>query len=102
MAVNADNAPARVQATVDVRRTQTPESRADSEFSAEARMARPHGEKRMKAARPRATMGATMRVTTSPGPNRKVPMWNDQSTGTGKARKSFLGRMKGNRVKRKR
>ena len=100
MAVIADNAPARVQATVEVRRTQTPDSRADSEFSAEARMARPHGENRMNAASPSATIGATMRVTTSPGAKRNVPMWNDQSTGTGNARNSFLGRMKGKRVKR--
>src|SRR5580658_3685892 len=101
MAVKADSAPARVQATVDVRRTHTPDNRADSEFSAEARMARPQGENRMKAASPSATMGATMRVTTSPGGKRKVPMWNVQSTGTGKARKSFLGRMKGKSVNRK-
>ena len=40
-----------VQATVEVRRTQIPDKRADSAFSAMARMARPHDEKRMKAAR---------------------------------------------------
>ena len=74
MAVMADSAPARVQATVEVRRTHTPDRRADSLFSAEARMARPQGEKRMKAARPSATMGAAMSVMTSPGGKMKVPM----------------------------
>ena len=42
MAVMAESAPAMVHATVDVRRTQTPERRADSVFSAIARIARPH------------------------------------------------------------
>ncbi len=74
MAVKAERAPARVQATVEVRRTQTPDSRADSVFSAEARMARPQWENRMNAARPRATTGATTRVTTSPGGKRNEPM----------------------------
>ena len=101
-AVIADSTPAIVHATVEVRRTHTPDSRADSVFSAEARMASPQGENRMKAARPSATIGATMSVMTSPGGNKKLPMWKDQSTGTGKARKSFLGRMKGKRVKRNR
>ena len=50
MAVKADSAPARVQATVEVRRTHTPDRRAESAFSAVARMARPQGENRMKAA----------------------------------------------------
>ena len=100
MAVTADKPPAMVHATVDVRRTQTPESRADSEFSAEARMARPHGENRMNNARPSATIGATMSVRTSPGVMISVPMWMVQLTGTGNARKSFFGRMKGRMVKR--
>ena len=85
-AVTADRAPANVQATVEVRRTQIPDSRADSAFSAMARMASPHDEKRMKAARARTTTGATIRVRTSPGENRKVPTWNVQLMGTGKAR----------------
>ena len=54
----------------------------------------------MKAARAITTTGATIRVMTSPGEKRKVPMWNVQSMGTGKGRYSFLGRMKGNTVKR--
>ena len=40
MAVKADSTPARVQATVEVRRTHTPDSRADSVFSADG----PHGQ----------------------------------------------------------
>ena len=40
MAVTADSAPASVHATVEVRRTHTPDSRADSAFSADG----PHGE----------------------------------------------------------
>ena len=67
MAVKAESTPARVQATVEVRRTQTPDSRAESAFSDMARMASPQGENRMKAARARATTGATIRVSTSPG-----------------------------------
>ena len=50
MAVNADSTPASVQATVEVRRTQTPDRRAESAFSDMARMARPHGEYLMNAA----------------------------------------------------
>ena len=65
MAVIAESTPAMVHATVEVRRTQTPDSRADSVFSAMARMASPHGENRMNAARARVTIGATMRVSTS-------------------------------------
>ncbi len=101
-AVTADKAPARVQATVDVRRTHTPDSRADSAFSAVARMASPHDDNLMKAARAITTMGATINVRTSPDEKRKVPMWNVQWMGTGKARYSFFGRMKGNTVKRNR
>src|SRR5271165_2619834 len=67
MAVKADSTPARVQAIVEVRRTQTPERRAESAFSDMARMARPQGLNLMKAARARATTGATIRVSTSPG-----------------------------------
>ena len=51
MAVKADRTPASVQAMVEVRRTHTPDSRAESAFSAMARMARPHGDHLMKAAR---------------------------------------------------
>ena len=51
MAVKADSTPASVQAMVEVRRTQTPDSRAESAFSAMARMARPHGDHLTKAAR---------------------------------------------------
>ena len=67
--MNAESTPARVHATVDVRRTQTPESRAESAFSDMARMARPHGENLTNAAMDRATIGATMSVSTWPGVN---------------------------------
>ena len=70
MAVKADRTPARVQAMVEVRRTHTPDSRAESAFSAMARMARPQGDHLMKAARPMATTGAAIRVRTWPGVNR--------------------------------
>ena len=89
-AVTADKAPARVQATVDVRRTHTPDSRADSAFSAVARMASPHDESLMKAARAITTMGATISVRTSPDEKRKVPMWNVQWMGTGKGAVQLL------------
>ena len=70
MAVKAESTPASVQATVEVRRTHTPDSRAESAFSAMARMARPHGDHLTKAARAMATIGATIRVSTWPGVNR--------------------------------
>ncbi len=59
------------QVMVEVRRTHTPDSRAESAFSAVARMARPHGERRMNSARAIATIGATIRVSTWPGVKRK-------------------------------
>ena len=40
--MKADSAPATVQAKVEVRRTHTPDSRAESAFSDMARMASPH------------------------------------------------------------
>ena len=55
MAVNADSTPATVQAMVDVRRTHTPDRRAESAFSATARMARPQGDHLTKTASPMAT-----------------------------------------------
>ncbi len=70
MAVKADRTPARVHATVEVRRTHTPDRRAESAFSAMARMARPHGDHLMKAASPMATSGAAISVSTCPGVNR--------------------------------
>ncbi len=70
MAVKADRTPASVQATVEVRRTQTPDSRAESAFSAMARMASPQGDHLTNAARAIATRGATTRVTTWPEVNR--------------------------------
>ena len=45
--MKADSTPAMIQVTVEVRRTQTPDSRAESAFSAVARMASPQGENRM-------------------------------------------------------
>ena len=70
MAVKADRSPASIHATFEVRRTQTPERRAESLFSVVARMARPQGDHRTKATRARATRGATIRASTSPGVNR--------------------------------
>ncbi len=70
IAVKADSTPATVQATVEVRRTQMPDRRAESAFSAMARMASPQGDHLTKTARPMATMGATISVITSPGVNR--------------------------------
>ena len=70
MAAKADSTPARVQVTVEVRRTHTPDRRAESAFSAMARMASPQGDHLTKPARAMATMGATTRVTTCPGVNR--------------------------------
>ena len=55
---------------MEVRRTHTPDSRAESAFSAMARMARPHGDHLMKAASPMATRGAATSVSTWPGVNR--------------------------------
>ena len=70
MAVNADSRPAMTHVMVDVRRTQTPDRRAESAFSAVARMASPHGESRMNNARAIATRGATISVRTWPGVKR--------------------------------
>ena len=70
MAVKADSTPATVQAMVEVRRTHTPDSRAESAFSAMARMARPHGDHLTSTASPMATIGAATRVITWPGVNR--------------------------------
>ena len=69
-AVKADSTPAIVQATVEVRRTQTPERRAESPFSAMARMASPQVERLTNKASPIATIGATTRVITCPGVKR--------------------------------
>src|SRR5271166_3262200 len=102
MAVNAESTPARVQAMVEVRRIQTPESRAESAFSDIARMARPQGENLMKAARESATTGATIKVSTSPGPKMKPSTVNERWIGTGNGRERFLGRMNGRAVNTKR
>ena len=72
-----DSTPARVHATVEVRRTQTPESLAESAFSAIARIASPHGDHRTKAATPIATSGAATSATISPGGNRNPSSTND-------------------------
>ena len=98
MAVKAESTPARVQVNVEVRRTQTPDNRAESAFSDMARMARPQGENLMKAARARATTGATIRVRTSPGLKTKPSTVNVQWIGTGNGRERFFGRMKGSAV----
>ena len=70
MAVKAESTPATVQATVEVRRTHTPDSRAESAFSAMARMASPQRDHLTNTARATATIGATIRVITWPGVNR--------------------------------
>src|ERR1700683_1213436 len=95
-----DNAPASVHATVEVRRTQTPESLAESAFSAIARIASPHGDQRTNAAIPMATIGAATSDTTSPGGNLKPSSVNEVLIGTGKGSKSFFGLMKGRTVSR--
>ena len=99
MAVKAERMPAMVQAIVEARRTHTPDSRAESAFSDMARMASPHGEYRMKTAKAAATIGATMRVSTAPGPKTKPPMTKDRWMGTGNGADRCLGRMKGKAVK---
>ena len=101
MAVKAERTPAMVQAIVEARRTHTPDSRAESAFSDMARMASPHGEYRMKTAKAAATIGATMRVSTAPGPKTKPPMAKDRWMGTGNGADRCLGRMKGKAVKTK-
>ncbi len=73
MAVIAESTPAMVQATVEVLRTHTPDSRAESLFSAMALMASPQGENWKNAASARAASGATISVRTSPDWNRKLP-----------------------------
>ena len=70
MAVKADSTPATVHAVVDVRRTHTPDRRAESAFSAMARMASPHGDHFTSTASPMATMGAATRIISCPGVNR--------------------------------
>src|ERR1700691_5058411 len=83
MAVKAESTAASVQAMVDARRTHTPDRRAESAFSDMARMAKPHGEYRMKRAKAMATMGATMRVRTAPGEKTNPSMVKDRWIGTG-------------------
>src|ERR1700679_2214784 len=83
MALKAESAPATTQVRVEVRRTQTPESRAESAFSDMARMDRPHGVQRTATTRARTTTGATINVSTSAGVIRTEPTVKDQSKGTG-------------------
>ncbi len=97
-AVKAESTPAMVHATVEVRRVQTPDRRAESRFSAMARMARPHVDQRTSAARPMATRGATTRVITSPGVKTYEPMRKETSKGTGNGLYRFAGRMNGRAV----
>src|SRR5262249_50019098 len=99
-AVNADSRPATTHVIVDVRRTHTPERRADSAFSAVARIASPQGDHRRKSASASATSGATMSVSTWPGVKRKPSSVKLRWIGTGKGSDSFLGRTKGRTVKR--
>ena len=97
--MKADSRPARIQATVEVRRTHTPDSRAESAFSAVARMARPQGDHWTNAARAMATSGATTSVSTWPGVKRIGAEWKETSIGTGNGSKRFFGRMNGRAVK---
>ena len=83
MALKAESAPATIQVKVDVRRTHTPERRAESAFSDMARMDRPHGVQRTATTSAITTSGATIRVSTSDGVIRTVPTVNDRSKGTG-------------------
>ncbi len=87
MAVTADNSAASTHASVDVRRTQTPARRAESAFSAIARMARPCGERAKKSASASAASGATISVSTSAPLNwwaaRPCPMVNPEWKGSG-------------------
>src|SRR5271170_5226651 len=98
MAVKADSAPATVHVRVDVRRIQTPESRAESAFSDMARMDRPHEVNRTASTRTSVTMGATMRVSTSVGVMMNGPRENCRSNGTGTGLYRLDGRMKGSAV----
>ena len=81
--MKAESAPATVQVSVDVRRIQTPESRAESAFSDMARMDSPHEVKRTARTSARVTIGATMSVSTSVGVMMNGPSENDRSKGTG-------------------
>ena len=72
-----------VQVSVDVRRIQTPESRAESAFSDMARIDRPHEVKRTAKTSATVTSGATMSVRTSVGVMMNGPSENDRSNGTG-------------------
>ena len=83
MALKADNAPATVQVSVEVRRIQTPESRAESAFSDMARMERPQFVERTATARAMATSGATIMVSAWAGVKMTEPMENEMSKGTG-------------------
>ena len=85
---------------VDVRRTHTPDRRADSAVLGHG----PHGQaphdQRMNAARASATIGATTRVSTSPDLNSVPPTVNVMWTGSGNDLKSSFGRMNGSTVNR--
>ena len=82
--MKADSAPATVQVMVEVRRTHTPDRRAESAFSAVARMARPQGENRTTGTRARATSGRHDQGEDLAGAMTRSPRVNDQSKGTGK------------------
>src|ERR1039458_9553388 len=88
IAANPDSTPASVHATVEVRLTQTPESLAESAFSAMARIASPHGDHLTNAATPIAMRGAATSATISPGGNLIPSSTKDVLIGTGKGRLS--------------
>ena len=68
---------------MEVRRIHTPERRAESAFSDMARMLRPQLVERTATARATATIGATMRVSTSAGVKMVDPRVKEMSKGTG-------------------
>ncbi len=77
--------PAITQMPNDTRPVGTPASRAASGFSAVARLARPSGLRRRKTVTASAHSGATMRISSWPGPSTSVPIVRCQSNGVGKA-----------------
>ena len=85
-----------VQATVEVRRTHTPDSRADSAFSAMARMASPHDENRTNAASAeRHERGHDEREHVAGREEERADVNGPVRRAPGTAGTAVLGRMKG-------
>ena len=104
IAVTAESNAASTHAKVDVRRTHTPARRAESAFSAIARMASPCGDRAKNSARARAQSGATISVSTSAPmkwcDERPCPMVKPEWNGSGYACAAVFGRMNGRSVTR--